>query len=228
MFNILKDLYTKNKARVRVGQKFSAYFEINSGVMQGSKLGPILFIFYINDLLQNLNNSDLGAHVGDIVVSALGFADDIVLVSDNPKKLQKMIDICSLWASRNGMAFNTDKCKILTLNTKGKDLIFNLSSHILEKVEIIKYLGVVFSNIRQTSLYTRHFKRIIDKAQKRINCIRHFGFVSDGLRPSTCVKMYKVLVRPILKYVAQTLSYRHYYFNKSFLKKIKIRLRISY
>ena len=219
LFNILKDLYTKNKARVRVGQKFSAYFEINSGVMQGSKLGPILFIFYINDLLQNLNNSDLGAHVGDIVVSALGFADDIVLVSDNPKKLQKMIDICSLWASRNGMAFNTDKCKILTLNTKGKDLIFNLSSHILEKVEIIKYLGVVFSNIRQTSLYTRHFKRIIEKAEKRINCIRHFGFDSDGLRPSTCVKMYKVLVRPILEYAAQTLSYRHYYFTKSFLKK---------
>ena len=214
LFNVLKDLYTKNKARVRIGQKFSAYFEINSGVMQGSKLGPILFIFYINDLLHSLNDSSLGAHVGDVVVSALGFADDIILISDNPEKLQKLIDICSLWATRNGMGFNTDKCKILTLNTKGKDLIFNLSSDYLEKVEMIKYLGVVFSNVRLTSLYTRHFKRVIDKAEKRINCIRHFGFDSDGLRPVTCIRMYKILVRPILEYAAQILSYRHYYFTE--------------
>ena len=47
LFNALKDIYSRNKARVRIGNKFSAYFEINSGVMQGSKLCPILFIFYI-------------------------------------------------------------------------------------------------------------------------------------------------------------------------------------
>ena len=47
----------------------------------------------------------------------------------------------------------------------------------------------------------------------QVNCIRHFGFSSDGLRPFTCIRKYKVLVRPILEYAAQTLSYRHYYFN---------------
>ena len=219
LFNVLRDLYTKNKARVRVGQNFSAYFEINSGVMQGSKLGPILFIFYINDLLRELNNSNLGAQVGKIFVSALGFADDIILISNNPKNLQKLIDICFLWATRNGMTFNDDKCKILTLNTKGKDLNFTLSSKTLDKVDIIKYLGVVFSNVRLTSLYTRHFKRVLEKSENRINCIRHFGFDSDGLRPVTCIKMYKVLVRPILEYAAQILSYRHYYFKRTFKQK---------
>ena len=61
LFNVLKDIYSRNKARVRIDNKFSAYFEINSGVMQGSKLGPILFIFYINDLLRELIDSKLGA-----------------------------------------------------------------------------------------------------------------------------------------------------------------------
>ena len=82
--------------------------------MQGSKLGPILFIFFINDLLLQLNDSKLGAQVGETIVTALDFADDIVLVSDNAEKLQKAIDMCSLWATQNDMAFNTDKCNILT------------------------------------------------------------------------------------------------------------------
>ena len=38
------------------------------------------------------------------------------------------------------------------------------------------------------------------------------GFHRDGLRPTTSIKMYKALVRPILEYAAQVLSYKHYYF----------------
>ena len=76
-----------------------------------------------------MKKSNVGDSIGELIISALGSADDIVLISDSPEKLQKLIDICSLGATRNGMDFNTDKCKILTLNTKGKDLTFNLNSN---------------------------------------------------------------------------------------------------
>ena len=213
LFNVLKDIYSRNKARVRIDNKFSAYFEINSGVMQGSKLGPILFIFYINDLLRDLIESNLGAVIGGIYISALGFADDIVLIADSPKKLQCLLDICFNWCSRNGMAFNNDKCKVMMLNSPRKDIKFMLGEAILEIITKYKYLGVVLSNKRLTSLYTHHFKLVIERAEKRLNCIRHFGFDSDGLRPASCIAMYKVLLRPILEYASQVLSYRHYYFN---------------
>ena len=64
MLRVIRDLYTGNKATVVIGNYESDPFEINAGVMQGSKLGPILFNIFINDLLQELHNSKRGVEVG--------------------------------------------------------------------------------------------------------------------------------------------------------------------
>ena len=101
---------------------------------------------------------------------------------------------------------------MMTLDSPRKVVEFKLGGDILEIVTKYKYLGFVLSNKRLTSLYTHHFRHVIERAEKRLNYIRHFGFDSDGLRPATCIAMYKVLVRPILEYASEVLSYRHYYF----------------
>ena len=215
ILNVIKDLYTGNSARIRVGEYTTESFNIESGVMQGSKLGPILFIIYINDLLKQLQDSKLGIHIWSIVISALGFADDIILLADNPSNLQRLIDICAELSRTNGMSFNTDKCKVMVLNGKRKNLRFTLHGLQLEIVQKYKYLGLLLTNTRLTSLITKHVEHVIGKAEKRVNCIRHYGFQSDGLRPQTSIEMYKILVRPILEYAAQVLNYQHNYFKKA-------------
>ena len=116
MHRVIQDMYTGNRATVLIDNCLTHEFLINSGVLQGSKLGPSLFLVFINDLLIDLHNSGLGAKIGSITVSCLGFADDIVLATENPKNLQLLINICEHWATKNGMKFNVSKCKVMAFN----------------------------------------------------------------------------------------------------------------
>ena len=207
-------MYTNNKAKIRIGDYISDSLRIKSGVIQGSKLGPMLFNIFINDLLKELEESKLGVVMPNILVTALGYADDIVLIADQPSKLQKQINICERWSRRNGMRFNTEKCKVLPLNVGMKGPSFTISGESIEKVKSMKYLGITLSRSRLTTLYGKHVTKVLEKAEARANVIRHMGFQKDGLRPETSIRMYKTLVRPILEYATQVLSYRHYYFKE--------------
>ena len=126
MFRVIKNLFSSNPAEVLIDKFYSPLFLINRSVLLGSKLGLILFIIFINDLLETLNSSNLGVKVGDIHIAALGFADDLVLITDCPKKAKSMLDICQSLANDNMMSFNTSKCKVMVLNGPSTDTSLKL------------------------------------------------------------------------------------------------------
>ena len=109
--------------------------------------------------------------------------------------------MCVRWSKANGMKFNAgkNKCIVLPLNTGLKGLAFNLDGKRIEIVSIAKYLGVLLSRSRLTSLFGKHIVAVLEKAEVRANVIRHKGFQSDGLRPETAIRLYKTLVRPIFR-----------------------------
>ena len=89
--------------------------------------------------------------------------------------------------------------------------LFKMRNQHIKVVKEFKYLGITLSTKRLTNLYTRHFAIVMEKAKRRLQCIRHLGFHADGLRIETAIRMYKLLVRPLLEYGAQVLIYRNYY-----------------
>ena len=117
-----------------------------SGVPQGSVLGPLLFLIYINDVL-TIEMS------GGSVLNL--FADDMLLFksmrsNEDLCKLQSDINLVSEWVNSNFLTFNSSKCKCMLVTKKRTNYIqsvqFYLNNVILEQVKSFKYLGVLISS----------------------------------------------------------------------------------
>ena len=183
----IEDFLTDRKQRVRVNTSFSEYTPVVSGIPQGSILGPILFVIYINDLPEILESS------------CKIFADDTKLYgSPNDKDiLQK--DLLSLleWSETWQIKFNINKCGILHIGTKNPkhDYFMNEDLNIqLNEVNSEKDVGVTFSNDLKFDL---HINNVVNKANQMLGIIkRSFTYLDRDM----FLRLYKGLVRPHLEY----------------------------
>ena len=143
-----------------------------SGVPQGTVLGPLLFLVYINDL-PSIVDSQIRLFADDALIYR-----KINLVNDT-KQLQSDIEKLLEWESNWSMEFNPDKCKVLRITNKRNITISNyiMRNQILEVVESAKYLGVF---INKKLSWNKH----IDYTAKRANQVR--CFIQHNLR--TCYR----------------------------------------
>lgn len=108
--------YTKQMLRVRWGKYVSTNFDVSNGVKQGGVLSPVLFTVYIDELLTRLKVSGVGCHIGNCFMGALGYADDITLLTPTKAALCKMLDICSVFSREFDIKFNPSKCQLVVLD----------------------------------------------------------------------------------------------------------------
>ena len=101
LLRVIIDLYTDTSGQAIVNDLYTQRFPILSGVLQGSVLGPTLFLLFLDDLLDELHESLLGISMGDFILSVLAYADDVTLLSLDTKNLQQLLDICNSWAIAN-------------------------------------------------------------------------------------------------------------------------------
>lgn len=210
MFNLIKDIYTDSKCKVRLNDgKLTLEIPIKRGVKQGDPLSPILFIIFIDSLSKLIQSRCLGVNLGKgLNLSNLLYADDVSLCTHSTRKLQHILDLTSLWLDTYNMKANPKKCGIMVFRAIGKkatrtNQTFYIQQQQIPQVETYKYLGIDFD--RNLSYVTMANTRI-QKAEKILNiCSRKFGSNFYPLR--TKIMILKSIIIPTLTYGCQLWGY---------------------
>ena len=162
---------------------------VTSGVPQGSVLGPILFLIYINDITINVH-SEIRLFADDILLyRTINSSNDHIVMQNDLNTLTK-------WANDWKMLFNTSKCNIIQFTTshnKSK-FTYTMNNTPLTTVEEHDYLGI---RLHHHMSWKPHIDRICNKANKLL------GFLRRNLSKSpTKIKdyIYKQLLLPTIEY----------------------------
>ena len=116
LLNIIKSMYNNVKSCVKYDGAFSDYFCNDTGLMQGETLSPILFSLYVNDFeMCFIKDNCTSIDIQLINLFLLMYADDMVILSETPEGLQKMLDSLSNYTKKWKLKVNVQKLKLLFL-----------------------------------------------------------------------------------------------------------------
>ena len=169
--------------------KHSNPAQVTSGVPQGTVLGPLLFLLYVNDLPDKLKSS------------IRLFADDALLYGvisneDDGDQLQQDLKQLEVWQNKWQMSFNRSKCKTICISTKRvppqrKHVFCGVE---LEQVESISYLGVILNDNLK---WSKHVQSTSSKASKVLGLMKRNLWHCPRKVKETA---YMAIIRPKLEY----------------------------
>ena len=169
---------------------------------QGEPLSPILFILFINDIVENidfesLTESDLELLTKYIIL----FADDFVLFTTSPVSLQAQVNSILCYSEKWGLTINVDKTKVCVFEKRKSkhDCDIFINGRTVEIVDSFAYLGLKFY---YTSNFIHAVRALNEQAQKAYHTLlKVFDKVSLDIK--TKVSLFDSLVLPILLYGAE-------------------------
>ncbi|XP_047998769.1 uncharacterized protein LOC125236115 [Leguminivora glycinivorella] len=193
---ILQLIYQNSTAKIRT-ERDGKVFSVKKGVKQGDPLSPKLFSAVLEYVFRKLNWESLGIDINGAKLSNLRFADDIILLSDNPQDLNIMLQQLADVSKEVGLTMNTEKTKIMTNSGKEEILIDN---NLIEYVEQYTYLGQVISpqNLMQQEVDTR-----IGNSWKRYWSLREI-MKNNQIPTNLKSKVFNTCILPCLTYGCQT------------------------
>ena len=191
LLNWLKSYLSNRFQRVVIKGQYSEWAQIKAGVPQGSILGPLLFLIYVDDIVNGIESN------------IYLFADDTSLLENltDPilsfEKLNRDLSKLDAWSKQWLVSFNPTKTKYIIFSKKKNkqnypDLF--LGGLKLKKVDEIKQLGVTFA---QDMSFDVHIKNNCTKAMNRLTALKRAGF---KLTKRSKLQIYTAFIRPILEF----------------------------
>ena len=195
LLRAIQALYKQSTACVRVGGIKSTPFTVGVGLRQGCVLSPILFATFM-DRIERRSRGPQCVKIGDVEVSRLLFADDLVLLTSSQEDLQRALDRFAAECEVDGMRVSTSKTEVMVWAREPVDCTLHVSGVQLRQVEEFKYLGVLFSS---DGRWERELSRRINLASA---VMRELGKMAGNawLSMEAQVTIYNSLFKSVLTY----------------------------
>lgn len=187
----LHSYLSERQQRVVIEGQCSNWSKISAGVPQGSVLGPLLFLIYINDICV------------DVQSQCFLYADDTSLfdITDDPSQsshvLNNDLKVISQWCDKWSMKMNISKCESMTFSVKRNKIVHPtlfFEDVPIREVRSHTHLGLTLSD---NLSWKEHILAIHEKASKALNVFKGLKF---KLNRSTLIVLYKSLIRPLMEY----------------------------
>lgn len=189
---LFESYLSHRKQFVNIDNATSAPEPISAGVPQGSILGPLLFVMYINDIVQGVKNAEMVSYADDTTVFVTGVSE----IEVEGKVNDALVELKN-WADANGLRINSNKTKVVLYLPRRKslrDINICLGSEIIEIVDNVKALGVIFS---KNLIWNDHIDYIQSKMSSAVGVMNRMRHI---LPPKIKLLLYNALVYSILQY----------------------------
>ena len=169
--NTLMSIYKDDSIDCMVNGSLTRPIYLRRGLRQGCSLSPLLFALYISDVGSNLHSTQLGFQVGNVCVSGLLFADDLVLVGRSADALKTLLNLVKRDFDIIKLTISQEKSEIISPDDTTWDLLdrnFNVEMS-LRQVSQYKYLGTWTFNSMYRTIAEKQ-KLCVKTATKYKNC----------------------------------------------------------
>ena len=194
LITLLGNYLTNRKQTTTINNRSSNERNITCGVPQGSILGPLLFLVYVNDLSSILQDCNFQLYADDTVIY---HTDDDVNISK--MKLEANLKRFTVWCAGNALTVNVKKSKYVIYGLKSqtrklKDHSLFMANTRLDKVASYNYLGV---NLDMNLSFHKYLQSCIQRATHKIYMLSKIRRYIDFF---TAITIYKTMILPVMEY----------------------------